>query len=372
MVQVKDIMAVMEGIAPGKLAESWDKPGLAVGDLAQTVKKILVALDVTKEVIAEAVDLGADMIVTHHPMLLFQKFDSITTETAVGSKIISLIQNNIAAFSAHTNLDIVGGGTNDVLAELIGLRDLTYLEETWTEALQKIAVFVPATYGEAVRRAMCDAGAGQIGNYTCCTFAAPGESTFLPMEGSNPFLGEQGKLERVAEVRLEALVPASQAAKVIAAMKAAHPYEEVAYDVYDVKQRYTREGIGRIGTLPAPMAFADFAKMLKEKLGLDSIRLTGDAHKMIQKVALCTGSGAEFILPAHHAGADAYLTGDIKFHEAQKAVEAGICVADVTHYASEVLIVPVLQKALEQAAQEKGWQLEVVCSKVNGQTFWAL
>ena len=127
-----------------------------------------------------------------------------------------------------------------------------------------------------------------------------------------------------------------------------------------------------MGVLPAPVPFADFARMLKEKLGLDSIRLTGDAHKMIQKVALCTGSGAEFILPAYYAGADAYLTADIKFHEAQKAVETGICVADVTHYASEVLIVPVIQKALEQAAAEKGWALEVVCSKVNGQTFWAL
>ena len=312
------------------------------------------------------------MIITHHPMLLFQKFDSITTETSVGSKIISLIQNNIAAFSAHTNLDIAKGGTNDVLAELIGLQDLTYLEETWAEDLKKIAVFVPVTHAEAVRKAMCDAGAGEIGNYTCCTFAAPGESTFLPMEGSNPFLGEQGKLERVEEVRLEALVPASQAVNVIAAMKAAHPYEEVAYDVYAVEQRYKKEGIGRMGVLPVPVAFADFARMLKEKLGLDSIRLTGDAHKMIQKVALCTGSGAEFIMPAYYAGADAYLTADIKFHEAQKAVETGICVADVTHYASEVLIVPVIQKVLEQAAAEKGWALEVVCSKVNGQTFWAL
>lgn len=372
MVQVKDIMAVMEGIAPRKLAESWDKPGLAVGDPDHEVKKILVALDVTKEVIAEAAEMGADMIITHHPMLLFQKFDSITTETSVGSKIISLIQNNIAAFSAHTNLDIAKGGTNDVLAELIGLQDLTYLEETWAEDLKKIAVFVPVTHAEAVRKAMCDAGVGEIGNYTCCTFGAPGESTFLPMEGSNPFLGEQGKLERVEEVRLETLVPASQAANVIAAMKAAHPYEEVAYDVYAVEQRYKKEGIGRMGVLPVPLAFADFARMLKEKLGLDSIRLTGDAHKMIQKVALCTGSGAEFILPAYYAGADAYLTADIKFHEAQKAVETGICVADVTHYASEVLIVPVIQKALEQAAAEKGWALEVVCSKVNGQTFWAL
>ncbi|MBM6829896.1 Nif3-like dinuclear metal center hexameric protein [Anaerotignum lactatifermentans] len=372
MVRVKDIMAVMEGIAPGKLAEGWDRPGLAVGRPEREVKKILVALDVTKEVIAEAIEAQAELIVTHHPMLLFQKFDSITPETPVGEKILTLAEHKIAAFSAHTNLDVAKGGTNDVLAELIGLEQVEILEETWAEELKKIVVYVPLSHGDAVREAMCQAGAGHIGNYACCTFGAKGEGTFLPLEGTHPYLGEEGKLERAEEIRLETIVPASKTARVVEAMLAAHPYEEVAFDIYAVEQKGQREGIGRMGELPEAMEFAAFAKLLKEKLGLDSIRLTGDAHKMIKRVALCTGSGAEFVLPAHAKGADAYLTGDIKFHEAQKAVEAGICVADVTHYASEVLIVPVLQKALEKAAAEKGWELEVLCSKVNGQTFWSL
>ena len=372
MVQVKDIMAVMEQIAPQSLAEDWDKPGLAVGDPSHEVKKILVALDVTKEVIEEAISIQADMIVTHHPMLLFQKIEQITANTSLGSKLYALIQNNIAAFAAHTNLDIAKGGTNDVLAEKIGLQDITLLEETAAQKLQKLVVYVPVSHADAVRQAMCDAGAGHIGQYAQCSFAAKGEGTFLPLAGTNPYLGEVGKLERAEEIRLETIVPVEKVAQAVQAMLAAHPYEEVAYDLYPVVQTGKKEGIGRIGTLPQAVPFAKFAQDLKQVLGLDRIRLTGDPEKMVQKVALCTGSGASFLSLADKLGADVYLTGDIKFHEAQKAVESGLCVADVTHYASEVLIVPVLQKALQQAAQAHGWVLEVVCSAVDGQTFWTL
>ncbi len=372
MVQVKDIVAVMEEIAPQRLAESWDKVGLAIGNPQSEVKKILVALDATKEVIAEAIAKKANMIVTHHPMLLFQKMDSITANTPLGNKIYQLIGNDIAAFSAHTNLDIAKGGTNDVLAELIGLQNVALLEVTEQEVLQKIVVYVPVSHEQVVREAMCQAGAGHIGNYAACTFGTKGTGTFLPLEGTNPYLGAQGKLEFAEEIRLETIVPKSKTADVLNAMHQAHPYEEVAFDVYTVEQTGKQEGIGRMGELPQEMEFSAFAMLLKQKLGLDSIRLTGDPHKMIKRVGLCTGSGAEFLSLAHQKGADVYLTGDMKFHEAQKAVDAGICVADVTHYASEVLIVPVLQDFLQKAAQKNGWNLEVICSDVNGQTFWSL
>ena len=372
MVQVKDIMSVMERIAPEKLAENWDRPGLAVGEPKREVKKILVALDVTGAVVEEAVALGADMIVTHHPMLLFQKLDRITADTPLGQKIFQLITHGIAAFSAHTNLDVVKGGTNDVLAERIGLQDVQILEETWKEPLKKIVIYVPLTHAEVVRDAMCRAGAGQIGRYACCTFGAEGIGTFLPLEGTNPYLGSAGKLEQAAELRLETIVPAPLTAQVLSEAIAAHPYEEVAYDIYPVEQTVRREGIGRIGSLPQELPFAVFAERLKTQLQLDRIRVTGDGQKRIRRVALCTGSGAEYLSLAHRMGADAYLTGDIKFHEAQKAVEAGLCVADVTHYASEVLIVPILQRKLQEAAEENGWALEVICSNVDGQTFWTL
>lgn len=372
MVQVKDIMAVMEQLAPQNLAESWDRVGLSVGDPFHPVKKILVALDVTKEVIDEAIAQNTDMIVTHHPMLLFQKFDSITKDTPLGNKIFRLIEHGIAAFAAHTNLDIAKGGTNDVLAELIGLQNIALLEETSAQKLKKLVVYVPVDHAQQVRDAMCDAGAGHIGNYAKCTFGVRGEGTFLPLEGTHPYLGTEGTLEKADEIRIETILPETLTKKVVTAMLQAHPYEEVAYDIYPVEQTGKKEGIGRIGELPQPMEFTQFATMLKEKLHLDHIRVTGDGKKQICKVALCTGSGAEFLMPAYHMGADAYLTGDMKFHEAQKAVDTGICVADVTHYASEVLIVPVLQKALQQAAKANQWELEVVTSCVDGQTFWTI
>lgn len=267
-VKVKDIMAVMEQIAPQRLAEGWDKPGLAIGDPEREVKKVLVALDVIEPVIEEAKRIGADMIVTHHPMLLFRKIESITADNPLGKRIFNLIENGIAAFSAHTNLDIADGGTNDVLAELAGLENIRILEET---------------------------------------SVAP-----------------DGKVD----------------------------------------------GIGRIGELPEAMPFKEFAKLLQQRLQLDSLRLVGDAEKSIKRVGLCTGAGVSFLSLAASMGADAYLTGDIKYHEAQQAVELDLAVADVTHYASEVLIVPVLQKKLEAAAKENGWKIEVVCSAENGQTFW--
>ena len=368
--RVKDIMGVMEEIAPERLAEGWDHPGLAVGDPEREVTKILVALDVIDPVVEEAKALGANMIITHHPMLLFKKIESITADNALGKRIYYLIENGIAAFSAHTNLDIAAGGTNDVLAELVGLENVELLEETWAETYKKIVVYVPVGHEAAVRNAMCEAGAGHIGAYSHCTFGAAGKGTFLPLEGTHPFLGEEGKLEFADEIRLETIVPAERAGAVVNAMLAAHPYEEAAYDIYPVEQKGRREGIGRMGELPEAMPFRDFAAMLKEKLHLDSIRLVGDGEKPVKKVGLCTGAGVSFVSLAHAKGCDAYLTADIKYHEAQEAVEKGLAVADVTHYESEALIVPVLQKKLTEAAQKNGWNIEVVCSRVDGQTFW--
>ncbi len=371
LVTCRDIINIMEKAAPTALAEEWDNVGLAIGDPDGEVKKILVALDVLPSVIEEAIQLQVDMIVTHHPMLLFQKIKSITADTALGSKIYRLIQHNISAFSAHTNLDIAFGGTNDVLAELAGLENIEILEETTAEELKKIVVYVPLTHEEAVRAALCNAGAGHIGKYACCTFGAKGTGTFLPLKGAEPFVGNIGKIEHVDEIRLETIVPKRLLQKVISSMLAAHPYEEVAYDVYSVEQKGEAYGIGRIGNLKSPMTFEDYAEFLKEKLGLSSIRLVGNGNHIIKRVGLCTGSGVEYMKTAYHKGADAYITGDIKFHEAQRALEMGICVADATHYASEVLIVPMIKQYIDTEAKKKEWNIEVIESKINGQTFWS-
>lgn len=371
-VTVKDVMYYIEGIAPKKLAEPWDNVGLAIGDPEKEVKKILLALDVIDPVVEEAVHMGADMIVTHHPMLLFKKIGSITKDTVLGGRIYKLIENGIAAFSAHTNLDVVQGGINDILGELVGLAHMEILEETYHEPICKLVVFVPTTHLEVVRNALCSIGAGHMGKYSHCTFGTEGIGTFLPLDGANPFLGEIGTLECAEETRLETIIPKECVSAAVRAMKEAHPYESVAYDIYEVAQKGQRDGIGRIGDLKEPVTFETLALELKEKLGLDGIRLVGDRNQVVRRVGLCTGSGVDFLELAKNRGADVYLTGDIKYHEAQKAIELGICVIDVTHYASEVIVLPTLERLLTQASQEKGWNIEVVTSKVNGQTFWSM
>lgn len=371
-VRVKDIMGVMEEIAPKKLAENWDKPGLAIGDPEREVKKILVALDVIDPVVEEAKRIGADMIVTHHPMLLFRKIESITADTLLGKRIFNLIQNNIAAFSAHTNLDIAAGGTNDVLAELAGLKNIEILEETWAVSRRKS--WFMFLWGMNRRCAMPCAAQGQGISVPIpiAPLARQGREPFSLWRGQIPSWVSRADWKRRMKSVWKRLFLLRRYTPLCRAMLAAHPYEEAAYDIYPVEQTGKKEGIGRIGELPQAIPFRDFAKQLKERLGLDAIRLVGDGEKPIKRVGLCTGAGVEFVSLAAAKGCDAYLTADIKYHEAQKAVEQGIAVADVTHYASEVLIVPVLQEKLQAAAKENGWNIEVVCSAVDGQTFWTI
>lgn len=267
-VKCKEIMNIIEEWAPKGLAEDWDNPGLAVGDPEASIQRVLVALDVTPEVIVEALENHVDMIITHHPMILFQKIKSVTADTPIGKKLMQLIQGNICAYAAHTNLDVAKGGTNDVLAHLLELENIELLEETRRD--------------------------------------------------------EQGKVD----------------------------------------------GLGRIGNLKEPMEFGAFGAFVRNRLGLDSIRLVGNPHTIVHRAGLCTGSGVDFLKAAKNLGADVYITGDIRYHEAQKALEMGVCVADATHYASEVLIVPVILDYLKKAAASRGWDLEMIQSKVNGQTFW--
>ena len=367
-----EIIKELEKFAPKYLAEKWDNVGLTIGNPHKQIKKILVALDVIPAVIEEAIYIGADLIVTHHPMILFQNIKNIQSNTYLGKRIYDFIQNDISAYCMHTNLDIAFGGTNDVLAELAGLENVNILQQTSSEELKKIVVYVPKGHEEIVRQAMCDAGAGFIGNYSQCTFYTEGIGTFLPLVDTNPFLGKQGILERTQEVRIETIVPESLLYTVLEAMKKAHVYEEPAYDIYTVEQKGKCYGIGRIGTLKQSMTFEQYGAFLKKQLALDTIRLVGDKNKIVKTVGLCTGSGVEFMEQSKNMGADVYLTGDIKFHEAQRALEMELCVADVTHYASEVIIVPILKQFLEQKAEQHHWELEIVQSNINGQVFWYL
>lgn len=357
-VKCQDICEAIEKWAPKYLAEDWDNVGLQVGDLRQSVARLLVALDVTPEVIRQAKELGVNMVVSHHP-LLFRPLKNVCVGSTIGTIVTDVIKHDIAVYSAHTNLDSAKAGVNDLLAEKIGLGDLEILDTGYREKLVKLTVFVPVGYETALRIAMTEAGAGWIGNYSHCTFLSKGMGTFFPQEGTNPFVGTQGELEQVEEYRLETIVREKQVHKIIAAMLKVHPYEEVAYDIYPLLNTGTCFGLGRIGQLAEPLTVEALAHKLKADLRCSAIRVAGNLAQEVQQVALCGGSGASLIDKAKSAGADVYITGDLKYHEVQEAIAAGLTIIDAGHFATEQLIVPAIARYLKAYAQEQGWNLEI-------------
>ncbi len=364
-----DIIDVVKKLAPENLQEKWDNSGLNVGDRETSVKKILFALDAVDSVIDEAIENDVDMIITHHPMLLFVDLKNITTDSEVGRRIYKLIRNNISLYCAHTSLDVAYGGTNDVLSNLIELSDIEILQETKAEKVFKVATYVPFDSVDNVRKAMGDSGCGHIGNYSHCTFSSEGKGQFKPLEGTNPYIGETGVIETVNEIKIETVVNEKNLSKVIKVINDSHPYEEPAIDIIPMEIKGEKQGIGRIGNIKPEMTFIEFSKFVKNKLGLDSMRITGDENKIVKRCALCTGAGTDFFNIAKSKGADVYITGDVKFHEAQKALSMGLCLIDGTHYATENIAVPVMAEYVKNAVENKGEKVEIIISKFNGQTF---
>lgn len=361
MVKCQVIMDAMEKLAPRRLAEDWDNPGLLVGSPSQEINKILVCLDVRDEIIARAADEGFDMIVSHHP-LIFKSFKKLRTDLPDGKKFSELLKHDIAVFAAHTNLDIAKGGVNDVLAEKIGLRDIKPFDITGEEQLIKLAVYVPKDYADSVRGAVFSAGAGHIGNYSECSFNVDGKGTFRPLSGTHPFIGTEDKLETVDEVRIETIFPKGLKERVVREMIKAHPYEEPAYDLYPLVNRGEVHSLGRIGVVDTPMTAEDFAADVKKGLNAEYLRLVKAGDRMIKKVALCSGSGAEFIERASFMGCDAYVTGDVRYHDAQRAAELGIHVIDAGHFSTEQPVVSVVADYLTEALKKVhgGKNVEVV------------
>ncbi|MGI6092459.1 MAG: Nif3-like dinuclear metal center hexameric protein [Veillonellaceae bacterium] len=367
-IKCQSIINELEKLAPRDLAEDWDNVGLLVGSPDQDISKILIALDVTDNVVDQAITNNSDMIVTHHP-LIFKGIKNIRTDLPHGKLLAKLIKNDIAVYTAHTNLDIAAGGINDILASKLNLTNVQSLSPGHSEKLLKLAVFVPDTHAEAVRAAICDAGAGHVGNYSHCTFQTDGTGTFMPLEGTNPFLGSQGELEQVREVRLETVMSEKICNKVIKAMLKAHPYEEVAYDLYQLANTRPQLGLGRIGSLSAPKSLAEFVDEVKQALGINLVNVAGPENKSIWKVAVCGGSGASLIHSAAFAGADVLVTGDVKYHEAQEAVAAGIVIVDAGHFATEVVIVDYLSNYLGAQARNEKWGIEIITDNIRTDIF---
>jgi dinuclear metal center YbgI/SA1388 family protein len=332
MTQIREITSYLEQLAPLSLQESYDNSGLQVGDPGSEVTGVLVALDVTEEVLLEADQLGYNLVLSHHPVI-FKGLKSLTGRTGPERIVKLAIQKEIAIYSGHTNFDAITGGVNSALADRLGLSDQQILEPQGGQ-LKKVAVYVPHAQLEQVRQAMFDAGAGVIGAYDSCSFNTEGLGTFRGSSGTNPFAGEPEVFHQEPETRLETIVPASLAAKVVRAMIAAHPYEEVAYDVYPLENNDPRTGMGMVGLLKEPMKEEAFMGLLKERFKASVVRHSRLLGKPVKKVAVCGGGGSFLLGRARAVGADVFVTADMKYHQFSEA-EGEIVVMDIGHFESE-------------------------------------
>ncbi|MBN2697362.1 MAG: Nif3-like dinuclear metal center hexameric protein [Bacteroidales bacterium] len=330
--KVNDVTGYLEGLAPLSIQESYDNSGLQVGEPGMEVRGILISLDVTEEVVDEAFRCKCNLIVAHHP-LIFKALKSITGRGSTERTILSAVRNGIAVYAGHTNFDSIDQGVNKYMAEKMGLHNLRILEPAG-EMLRKLVVFVPEKYADRVRKAMFEAGAGEIGGYDSCSFNSGGEGTFRGSENTSPFAGEPGVLHHEKEIRIETIVPSTATGRVVREMIKAHPYEEVAYDIYPLENLHPKIGTGMIGELKQPMDEHDFLDRVKEAYKTGCIRHTSLIGKAIRTVAVCGGSGSFLMQKAMAAGADAFITSDLKYHQFFEA-EDRLLVLDIGHYESE-------------------------------------
>ena len=331
---VQDIINKIECMAPPWLADEGDPIGLQVGNRHNSATSVVVTVDITPSIVAQAIKIGADMIISHHA-LIYSPIRSLERTDARMDAIAKLVAKDIAVFVAHTNYDCAIGGINDVLAETLGVTQTRVLVARKTDRLFKIAVFTPHEAVDAVRAALSSAGAGAVGNYAECSFRAPGIGSFKPLKGAEPYIGQVGRLEEVEEYRLEMLVPESLLSQAIEAMRAVHPYEEVAYDIYRLENPPITYGLGRIGNLERPMSLSEFSDLIEERLGVQGLRMVGDKNRSVQKVAVC-GGGGDFLIPnAYAAGADVYVTGTAGYHQMLDADMLGLAFIDAGHFETE-------------------------------------
>ena len=345
---VRDIQNLIESWAPREIAWERDNVGLQCGDPHAEVHKILVALDVTEGVVAEAIRRKADLLISHHP-LLFRPVQSIHPGNPTGRCLRALIAGNISLLSAHTNLDFTAGGTSHALAAALGLGNVEFLHRPY-RTQKKIVTFVPATHVNAVADAMTNAGAGTIGNYTRCSFRTSGTGTFQGNAASNPAVGQRGILEETPEVRLEMIVQQWDVDRVIRAMRSAHPYEEVAYDLFASEAPVAEFGMGVIGTLPRAVPPAGFIRKIKKVLGVTAVRCTPFHTGKVRRVAACGGSGSDLLGEAVRQEADLFVTADIKYHAFHEAL-GEIILVDAGHWETEFPVVHVLASHLKKEIQ---------------------
>jgi dinuclear metal center YbgI/SA1388 family protein len=342
---INEIIAQLEILAPPSLQESYDNAGLLTGSGSWEVSKALICLDSTEEVIDEAIKNGCNLVIAHHP-IIFNGLKKITGRNYIERTIIKAIKNDIAIYAIHTNLDNVRQGVNAKIAAVLGLND-TFILSPKSELLRKLVTFCPVEQAEKVRNAIFEAGAGHIGNYDSCSFNVKGIGTFRGNEQSNPFVGEQGTLHQEEEERIEVIYPDYLENKILQALHTAHPYEEVAYDIYPLKNKFTQTGSGICGDLKTEIEIHAFLQLVKERFNAGMIRYTNPVKAKIKKIAVCGGSGSFLLKDAIAAGADAFITADFKYHQFFDA-DNNLIIIDIGHYESEQFTSQLLFDYLQQ------------------------
>ena len=343
--KIRDVISSLESLASPTLQEGYDNAGLIAGDDSIECSGILVSLDATEAVIDEAIQNKCNLVVSHHP-IVFSGLKIITGKNYVQKAVIKAIKNDIALYAIHTNLDNVLYGVNGKIAELIGLENISVLAPKESQ-LKKLFTFVPVANAEKVRQAIFDAGAGHIGNYEECSFNAEGFGTFKGGMNTDPYVGKPGELHKENEIKVEVIFPAWLESGVIKSLLSAHPYEEVAYDVIKLENKFSSIGSGVVGDLNEPIEETTFFKILKDRFKLKVIKHTALLKKPVRRVAVCGGAGSFLIFSALAANADMYITSDVKYHEFFDANDKMV-IADIGHYESEQFTINLLQEFLEQ------------------------
>ncbi len=346
--RLSELLTVLESIAPTRFAEAWDNVGLLAGERSQPVSKVLLTIDYTTEVAQEGRDEGCDAVISYHPPI-FQALKRIDG----GSVIHDAIRRGVAIYSPHTALDVAAGGTNDALCDVLGLVKREPLKLIEANSRQcKLITFVPEKDVERVSAALFEAGAGRIGNYSCCSFRSAGTGTFFGEEGSQPAVGESGKLERTPEIRLEVVVPIEAISKVVGALRETHPYEEPAFDLQQLVLPPEGIGQGRIGTFAVPTPREPLFDRIKQLLEIQNLLVAGPMTGTIRKAAVCAGSCGEMISDALAQGAELFLTGEMRHHDALRAAAAGMTVVCTLHSNSERITLRRFAQRLGEALPE--------------------
>lgn len=333
-------------MVPSSLAESWDNPGWQVRIPGQAVSGILLTMDVAHGVVDEAARLGCNLIFAHHP-LLFKPIKTLDLGNPLGALVGQLVRRGISVWAAHTNLDVVPWGTSFALAEALGLSEIRLLSRV-ERPEYKLVVYVPPSHAEAVKDAMAEAGAGRIGNYSHCFWQVLGTGQFRPEQGAVPYQGSVGEEERVEEFRVEGVAPQSSLATVLEAMRRAHPYEEIVYDLLPLANSVTPFGFGAVGSLASPRSTAQIARDATARLSSALCQVAGDPKRTHRRVAVVGGSGTSFLSDVLKSGATLFITADVRYHDAQEAVARGLDLVILDHFATERPVLEAVQQRLGQ------------------------